>query len=117
MKPNLASLHRLVGVAAGILESTTTLSEADHLIGHRRVYTIEHLLADLRAAGFRPLHWEGVFLKPLSNSQMLGWGWELIRAFNEVGRQFPATCATLYVVATPGLPRSHDCAGTLVGPH
>jgi trans-aconitate methyltransferase len=97
--PNSESLHRYAGVAMGILDSTTSLSEGDLRIGHYRVYSVDTLLADLRAAGFSPRHWQGIFLKVLSNRQMLGWDWELIHALHEVGQRFPAHCAELYVVA------------------
>lgn len=96
--PNSESLHRYVGVAMGILESTTSLSESDLRIGHFRVYSIDTLLADLRAGGLLPRHWQGIFLKVLSNRQMLGWDWELIHALHEVGQRFPAHGAELYVV-------------------
>jgi trans-aconitate methyltransferase len=74
--PNSESLHRLVGMAMGLLDSTTALSESDKRIGHYRVYSIDTLLADLQTAGFGPVHWQGLFLKVLSNRQMLGWEWE-----------------------------------------
>jgi trans-aconitate methyltransferase len=98
--PNSESLHRYVGVEMGMLESSTSLSESDHRIGHFRVYSIDTLLADVRAAGLIPKHWQGIFLKVLSNRQMLGWDWELIHALHEVGQRFPAHCAELYVNAT-----------------
>src|SRR5206468_644522 len=41
--PNADSIHRQIGVAMGMLASTTELNEADHRIGHRRVYTREAL--------------------------------------------------------------------------
>ena len=99
--PNADSLHRHVGVEMGILATTTTLSDSDHRIGHRRVYTLDTLLDDLRRSGLAARAWEGVFLKVLSNRQMLDWDWELIRALHKVGTRFPAHCAELYVVAEP----------------
>jgi len=98
--PNADSLHRFVGVAMGMLPERTALSESDHRIGHRRVYTIDTLLADVEAAALTSLHWQGIFLKVLSNRQMLGWDWALIEAMHVVGQRFPAHCAELYVVAT-----------------
>jgi trans-aconitate methyltransferase len=100
--PNSESLHRLVGVEMGILETTTSLSESDLRIGHFRVYSIDTLLGDLRTAGFVPVHWQGLFLKILSNRQMLGWDWELIHALHAVGQRFPVHCAELYAVAQVG---------------
>jgi trans-aconitate methyltransferase len=98
--PNADSLHRLVGVEMGIIESRTTLSASDVRIGHRRVYDLDHLLGDIRSAGLEPVHWQGIFLKVVSNHQMLGWDPALIHALHRVGQRFPSFCAELYVVAS-----------------
>jgi len=100
MVPNADSLHRYVGVSMGILESRTSLSDADRRIGHRRVYDLDTLVADVRAAGLTVQHWQGIFLKLLSNQQMLDWPDELVAAMHDVGRRWPVNCAELYVVAT-----------------
>ena len=97
--PNADSLHRMVGVEMNILGSRTSLSDSDVRIGHRRVYDLDLLLRDVRAAGLEPVHWQGVFLKVVSNRQMLGWDPALIHALHVVGQRFPANCAELYVVA------------------
>jgi SAM-dependent methyltransferase len=99
--PNADSLHRLVGVEMGILARRDDLSASDHRIGHRRVYDLDGLLADVKAGGLRPVHWQGIFLKVLSNAQMLGWDWSLIHALHGAGQHLPAHCAELYVVAEP----------------
>ena len=98
--PNANSIHRHVGVAMGMLASTTELNEADLRIGHRRVYTRDTLLADVQHAGLKIEHAGGVYLKPLSNAQIEAWPEELIQAFYEVGKQWPDLCAELMVVAT-----------------
>jgi 2-polyprenyl-3-methyl-5-hydroxy-6-metoxy-1,4-benzoquinol methylase len=98
--PNANSIHRHVGVAMGMLGSTTELNEADHRIGHRRVYTRDALLADVDASGLAVEHVGGVFLKPLSNGQIEEqWPEPLIQAFYEVGKLYPELCAELMVVA------------------
>jgi SAM-dependent methyltransferase len=98
--PNADSIHREVGVAMGMLASVTELNEADHRIGHRRVYTRDTLLADVAASGLRTQHVGGVFLKPLSNGQIeTQWDEDLIQAFYEVGKLHPELCAELMVVA------------------
>jgi 2-polyprenyl-3-methyl-5-hydroxy-6-metoxy-1,4-benzoquinol methylase len=98
--PNADSIHRQVGVAMGMLGSVTELNEADHRIGHRRVYTRAALLADVEASGLVPRHVGGVFMKPLSNGQIeRQWDEPLIRAFYEVGKLHPELCAELMVVA------------------
>ena len=97
--PNGLSLHRLVGVELGLQPDPITLTASDVEQGHFRNYTADSLLADLRAAGFLPVHWEGIFLKVLSNRQMLDWDWELIRALHRVASRLPEHAAELYAVA------------------
>jgi 2-polyprenyl-3-methyl-5-hydroxy-6-metoxy-1,4-benzoquinol methylase len=98
--PNADSLHRHVGVAMGLLGAVTDLNDADRSIGHRRVYTREALVADVRRAGLEPVHVGGVYLKPLSNAQIeRDWSTELQDAFHVVGERFPELCAELLVVA------------------
>lgn len=96
--PNAESLHRKVGVAMGILGDPTDLSDSDRFIGHRRVYRIEALAADMRAAGFEVVDWGGVFLKPLSNAQMEGWSPELLAAFDRVGVEMPRACVQIWAL-------------------
>lgn len=98
--PNADSLHRMVGVEMGLIPERTAPSESDLRIGHRRVYTIDTLTRDIEDAGLSVLHWEGLFLKVLANSQMLDWDLDLIRALAVVGRRFPGNCAELYAVVT-----------------
>jgi 2-polyprenyl-3-methyl-5-hydroxy-6-metoxy-1,4-benzoquinol methylase len=101
--PNADSLHRHAGVAMGMLGSVTELNEADLRIGHRRVYTRDALVADVRAAGLEPEQVGGVFLKPVSNGQIEEhWPEELIRAYYELGKKHPELCADLMVVARHG---------------
>jgi|SRR5581483_204657 len=97
--PNGLSLHRLVGVELGLQRDPLSLTEGDRLQGHVRNYTIESLRAEVISAGFRLVHWQGIFLKVLSNRQMLDWGWDLILALHRVGQRFPEHGAELYLVA------------------
>lgn len=95
--PNASSLHRRLGVAMGILKKVSDMSERDHHLGHRRVYTWERLVRHIEAAGLRILFRQGIFLKPLSNAQMDRWDPRIIRALFAVGREMPAYCAEIYV--------------------
>lgn len=107
--PNSESLHRLVGVELGMLGSSNDLTESDHRIGHRRVYDLNGLLGDVRTSGLRTVAWRGVSLKLLSNAQMLGWDFDLLRAMDTVAQRIPEHCSELYVVATD--PRRSTVAG------
>jgi 2-polyprenyl-3-methyl-5-hydroxy-6-metoxy-1,4-benzoquinol methylase len=100
--PNANSLHRRIGKIMGKLREVTELSERDIQLKHRRVYTEELLEQHVKEAGLTVLHAEGIFLKPLSNSQMESWNKDLIDAFYEVGKQLPPDwCAKLYLCCTP----------------
>jgi len=99
--PNAKSLHRRVGVALGMIAEVDALSERDHRLGHHRVYRRSLLVEHLSEAGFAVSHFEGVFLKPLANSQLEDWDQRLLDAFNEVGTRFPELCAEMYAVAEP----------------
>ncbi len=97
--PNGLSLHRLVGVEMGMLPEPLHLSEGDIAQGHTRNYTLDTLLADVRAAGLSSVHVQPVFLKVLPNREMLDWDWSLVQALHRVAQRFPEHGAELYVVA------------------
>ena len=99
--PNAASLNRRIGFMLGMMEKIDQLSEKDHLVGHRRLYTYEMLLDHVKAADLEPLVCEGIFLKPLSKGQMAHWKDELVDAFFEIGRELPAYSMDIYLMARP----------------
>jgi SAM-dependent methyltransferase len=96
--PNGLSLHRLVGVEMGVLREPLDLTDGDRAQGHVRNYTVDSLHADITAGGYGVVHSQGIFLKVVSNRQMLGWDWDLIRALDRVAQRFPEHSAELYVV-------------------
>jgi trans-aconitate methyltransferase len=97
--PNGFSLHRLVGVEMGFQPEPLYLTEGDLAQGHQRNYTVDSLLAEVRGAGMRVTNLQPVFLKVLSNRQMLSWEWELIEAIHTVAQRFPEHGAEIYAVA------------------
>lgn len=100
--PNANSLHRRIGKLMGMLKDTTALSERDIKLKHRRVYTKELLEQHVRQAGLTIKHSEGIYLKPLSNSQMQSWDRNLVDAFYEIGKELPLDwCAKLYFCCAP----------------
>jgi 2-polyprenyl-3-methyl-5-hydroxy-6-metoxy-1,4-benzoquinol methylase len=101
--PNANSLHRLAAVKMGILESPTDLGERDRDVGHRRVYTLDRLRADVEAAGLTLRDVGGVFLKPLTADQIeTHWSEEMVSGFFELGKEFPEIAAELSLVADAG---------------
>lgn len=97
--PNANSIHRQAGVKMGLLKRVDELNELDKKLGHRRVYTWETLKKDIKKAGLNIKAMGGVFLKPLTNSQIEKW-WieEMMDAFYELGKEYPEIAAEIYAV-------------------
>jgi 2-polyprenyl-3-methyl-5-hydroxy-6-metoxy-1,4-benzoquinol methylase len=104
--PNAESLNRRLGHLAGMLPDITVLSEHDLLLGHKRYYTVETLTRDLDLAGFKILRLEGIYLKPLTTTQMLSHNFEqpIIDALCLVAIDYPElSCGLLAEVTEIGI--------------
>jgi trans-aconitate methyltransferase len=98
--PNAGSIHRMLGVAMGLQEHLDDLSERDHLVGHQRVYDLAGLRDELSSAGLEVVSDFGYFVKPLANSQMLGWHREVLDGLNAISDDVPTDLlANIGVVA------------------
>ena len=112
MVPNAGSLHRRVGQKMGVLGALTDLNETDHKQGHRRVYTVATLLADIAGAGLA-VETQGTFmLKPLSNAQMDGLDRSIADARSS---RSAASCRAGARRSTPRSSRSRSRSSTTVG--
>jgi len=69
--PNAEVLNRRLGHLAGMLPDMQELSEHDLILGHKRYYTVESLKNDILQAGYEIKRVEGIYLKPLTTSQMI----------------------------------------------
>jgi 2-polyprenyl-3-methyl-5-hydroxy-6-metoxy-1,4-benzoquinol methylase len=69
--PNGESLNRRLGHLAGLLPDVLKLSEHDLLLGHKRYYTVDLLRKEVEDAGYSIKHLEGIYLKPLTTSQLI----------------------------------------------
>lgn len=99
--PNANSIHRLVGVKMGMLQTPEALNKQDLLLGHRRVYTKETMLELISRTKFKCTNFYGLMFKPLSNRQIeKSWDAELIDAFFELGFDFPEFCSEIIFVLT-----------------
>lgn len=99
--PNAGSIHRHVAVRMGLHDNLDDLSERDHLVGHKRVFTLDQLAGVLEAAGLQVTDRFGYFVKPLSNGQMLGWELAMLEAFNAISDVVPAELlANIGITAT-----------------
>ena len=98
--PNSESLHRRVAVLMGIQPELNTLSERDHLVGHVRVYSYKEIRSELEENGFEIEVARGMFLKALSNGQMLNLSEDVIRGLCHLSSQLPIEyCASLVIIA------------------
>lgn len=83
--PNALSIHRLVGVEMGVVQTAYQLSERDHLVGHQRVYDLDTLTHDLQISGYKVEELKGFFLKPTDNRQLLDLKPETVQALISLG--------------------------------
>jgi len=96
--PNANSLHRIIGHKMGLIKRVTDFSKNDKKIEHRRVYTAELLKRDIKIAGLRAVFSKGIFLKPLSHTQMNNWNKKILDAFFRVSDIFPEHCSSIYFI-------------------
>jgi hypothetical protein len=94
--PNKLSLHRRVGLRCGMLQSMEELSEQDLAVGHRRLYTVASLTEEIAGAGLFTRDIEGIFLKPLSSSQMMDWPDTLLNAYDDMALELRDYAAHLF---------------------
>ena len=103
--PNAEAPSRRIAVKMGVLDHLEAMSPDDEAAGHRRVYRLDTLCRDVRAAGLAIEHTGGIFFKPLANFQFnaLMHGPLVGDAFMEgcyqLGREDAAGCASIYVIA------------------
>lgn len=68
--PNFLALSRQIALKMGLIDDLQALTENDHRHGHRRVYCLETLTADVEEAGLVVLETQGVVLKILADFQL-----------------------------------------------
>lgn len=95
--PNAEVLNRRLGRLAGLLDDVTTLSDNDHLLGHKRFYTVDTISADIAQAGCSVDRLEGIYLKPFTTRQIvsLQLNRKVIDALCTVGIDYPELCCGL----------------------
>jgi 2-polyprenyl-3-methyl-5-hydroxy-6-metoxy-1,4-benzoquinol methylase len=103
--PNAEAPSRRIAVKMGVLDHLEALSAADIAAGHRRVYRLDTLCRDVRAAGLPVRHTGGIFFKPLANFQLdalIGGpliGEPFLEGCYQLGREDAASCASIYAIA------------------
>ena len=94
------SLNRRAGHQMGTLESYSTRAPKDYEVGHRRLYTVDMMKDHCEQADLKILDMKGMYLKPLSETQMVALGDDVIRAFYALGEDVPQYCASILAIAT-----------------
>ena len=102
--PNGNAASRQLAVKMGLLEHNAALTPADVKHGHRRVYQLDTLEADLRRAKLEPVSLGGIFFKPMANWQFdrLAGGEVISQGYMEacyqLGFRYPDLTASIYAI-------------------
>jgi 2-polyprenyl-3-methyl-5-hydroxy-6-metoxy-1,4-benzoquinol methylase len=102
--PNANALSRQIAVKMGLVEYNAAVTPAEAKHGHRRTYTMDVLLSQLRGAGYRIVDYGGVLVKPLANFQfdqaiahgIVNDGY--LDACNDLAKTYPELSASLFAV-------------------
>jgi len=103
--PNAGSVHRRLGVAMGVLESTTSQTAMQRRMQQRRAYDLHALQQELQRSGLVPREWGGLLLKPFGHAQMqqmIDHGVLTSSALDglvRLGREMPELSAEIWVEA------------------
>jgi trans-aconitate methyltransferase len=95
--PNPRSLHRLVALEMGLIESLDQLSARGARFGTRRALDADALVELARGAGLRVRERGGILLKPLPNAQMASLDPAVLDGFERAARHLPGHCAMTYL--------------------
>jgi 2-polyprenyl-3-methyl-5-hydroxy-6-metoxy-1,4-benzoquinol methylase len=99
--PNMTSLHRRVGVKAGLIADVADTTERNAQLQQPGRFVKASLEAVFNQSGYDVVESYGFMLKPFSNAQMesLNLEWPVIDALFEIGKEFPDLAAHLFVRA------------------
>jgi 2-polyprenyl-3-methyl-5-hydroxy-6-metoxy-1,4-benzoquinol methylase len=86
---NPHSLHRLVALEMGLIDSLSDVSANGQKYATRRLYTVAELTALAAGAGLEVAHREGVMLKPLPNDAMAALGADVLAGFAAAAKHLP----------------------------
>jgi 2-polyprenyl-3-methyl-5-hydroxy-6-metoxy-1,4-benzoquinol methylase len=89
--PNAEVLNRRLGYLSGMLDDMAALSENDHLLGHKRYYTVASLTEEVERAGYQIERMEGIYMKPFTTGQIvsLRLDQKIIGALCAIGVEYP----------------------------
>ena len=97
--PNAKSFHRLAAVEMGLLANEYVLNERDKALGHYRVYDMNALINDAKAAGLNLITTGGIFIKFLSNAQMeKSLDFSILDAYFKLSDMFKENSAEIFLI-------------------
>jgi trans-aconitate methyltransferase len=94
--PNALSIHRLVGVEMGFLNSPYELNDNDISSNHIKVYDHNILKQEIKEAGLNIIVCEGVQFKPNTDVQLANLDEKFSKALNNLSYMFNEYCAEIY---------------------
>jgi 2-polyprenyl-3-methyl-5-hydroxy-6-metoxy-1,4-benzoquinol methylase len=103
--PNARAASRQIAVNMGLIDHAAAVTHAEAEHGHRVTYSLDTLMADVRAAKLRPVTQGGVMFKGLANFQLdaaLKAGIiskEYLDGCFELGRVYPDLCSSIFVIS------------------
>ena len=89
LQPNCESLNRRVGVKMGILKDIREIPPNEVEMGHVRALSVSDIKEMLKEVGLELCACRGVFLKPVPTPEMVAWPEVRIKAYFELGAEFP----------------------------
>ena len=106
--PNANAPSRQIAVKMGLIESNTSVTEAERKHGHRVTYNLDTLEKDAVNAGLNVIYRSGIFFKALANYQ-----WDMVIPAGivtdeyldgcyKLGQVYPDLCSTIYCICTKG---------------
>jgi trans-aconitate methyltransferase len=95
---NPYSLHRLVALEMGVLDSAGALSDRGRALATVEIFDADRLEALAEQAGLVCVHREPVLLKPLTNAQLAVLPDSVIAGLDRVARRFPENGALNYAI-------------------
>ncbi len=96
--PNAYSLHRWIGLEMKKLANIYELNNNDIRFGHKKLYTLEILYAELSQAGLTPEKIGGTILKAMTIEDMEKMSESYIQACVKVATRFPELSGELYAI-------------------
>ncbi len=101
--PNAKSMNRRLGLELGIIDDIYSLNETDLVQGHKRQFCRDTLGQLLTENGYRVVHEEGIYLKPLPLRVLktLPDFEANLQAMLKVGVEFPDLCVGLLMEVVP----------------